>query len=411
MPESAVAEPPAATETPVVQETAGDRFEAVKAAHATNAVPPDQQQAPPVDTPSKAKAEPAKTGAAKSNGNASDIPEQFLTGEAPKDEKTEPEKESLTGDPDMDLLLGQETARKGDWALVKKKLKDMSGETKQLRAQLEATQKIASTKAIDGEEIKKAQAEVQRMQELLEKSDFQQSPRFQKFLAQEKSLLDAAKANLKGTEVDAETIELAARAAGQMRRKILEDAGVDASLLPLITPYLARLDELNGEKAGALENYKTFIAEDKQRARAREEQSIKAQIDEAGEVFDKVLKSLIPKLAPLQKLDPDKYPEWNQRADEIPKLARQMFTNELDLDKAAELAIMGASALQYMNIAEKLQGRLKEANATIAKLTAGQPGAGSQTNGQFVASNDASVNTPEGLKAARIKDFDALRPS
>lgn len=386
MPESAVAE---LAPAPTAEETRDAESIAIfDKASKENAGPEPQEELTPEPTP-KAKVEPAKLTAQPAKD---EIPEELLTGVKP--EATPPDKDD--DDPfKAELPASASEKHKVNWRRAREANEANLARIAAMAKEIETHKATPRVDEAMTAKYKALETERGELLAKLERADFQQSPRFQKFLAQEKHLLDAAKANLKGTEVDAETIELAARATGQVRRKILEDSGIDASLLPLITPYLARLDELNGEKHAALENHKTFLAEDSQRLKAREEQAVKAQIDEAGRVFDTVLKSLIPKLAPLQKLDPEKYPEWNARADEIPKLARRMFTNDLELAEAAELAVMGASAVEYRKIAETLQGRLKEANATIAKMTAGQPGAGSTTNGQFHPSNDATGDSPD----------------
>lgn len=385
MPESAVAE---LAPAPTAAETLdADSIASFDKASKENAGPEPQAEPAPETAP-KAKVDPAKPAAQPAKG---EIPEELLTGVKPE---APPEKDD--DDPfKAELPASASEKHKVNWRRAREANEANLARIASMAKEIETHKATPRVDEAMAEKYKALETERTELLAKLERADFQQSPRFQKFLAQEKSLLDAAKANLKGTEVDAETIELAARATGQVRRKILEDSGIDASLLPLITPYLARLDELNGEKSAALENHKTFLAEDSQRAKAREEQAIKAQIDEAGKVFDTVLKSLIPKLAPLQKLDPEKYPQWNLDADEIPKLAKRMFTNDMDLADAAELAIMGASGLKLHKMVGDLQGRLRAANETIKAMTASQPTAGSESNGRFHPSNDATGDSAD----------------
>lgn len=78
------------------------------------------------------------------------------------------------------LLLGQETARKGDWALVKSRIKSLRGknerlvgENRQLVAQLAAVKHIAAMTGLELRDTKR-QLEIAR-RELLEVTSLQES--------------------------------------------------------------------------------------------------------------------------------------------------------------------------------------------------------------------------------------------
>lgn len=384
MPESAVAE---LAPAPTAEETRDAESIAIfDKASKENAGPEPEVEPTPEPTP-KAKVDPAKPTAQPAKG---EIPEELLTGvkpEAPTEkEDDDPFKAELPASASEKHKVNWRRAREANEA----NLARIAAMAKEIETH-KATPRVDEAMAA---KFKTVEQERNEARNELSRTAYEKTPEMRELHSAALNAIAKAKTYVPES-VSKGIVEAALDLKGHARLKYLEDAGLSPTEANAVDARISDAEELKQDFDRRLEKHNEGMATHEQLAKARAEQEKQAQIDEAGKVFDTVLKSLIPKLAPLQKLDPEKYPEWNQRADEIPKLARRMFTNDLELAEAAELAVMGASAVEYRKIAETLQGRLKEANATIAKMTAGQPSAGSTTNGQFHPSNDATGDSAD----------------
>lgn len=242
--QAAVIDAPPATENAMPD--AGAIFDAIKnnSETALNAVPPEQQQAQDDPQPAKpAKTEkPAKeTTAPEKKPSKDDIPDELLTGKPEPEKKPDAEKDPFAYDPPASASEKTKT----HWAAAKQVNAELKGEVEKLRAEIETVRK--APKQADETtvaELKSLREERDKIAKELELADFRRSPRFQKIESQQKAALETAIENLKGSDIDADVIMAAAVAKGKARLKILEDAGIEGSLLALVAPSLAASGQL-----------------------------------------------------------------------------------------------------------------------------------------------------------------------
>lgn len=397
MSETATIEAPATDETGMA--SPGDIFNqaAQETGHNINAVPGNQP--PPDNAPDpklKAKAKDETTTDKKPAPD--DIPDEILHGT-----KVEPEKkDESTVDEDVLPPSASKKAHE-QFAKVKTRAETAEKERDAFKQELETIRKSPPKDEATAGQLKKLQTANEELTKKLELADFRSSPRFEKLDRQEKDTLASAAENLKGTDVPADVIELAARATGATRRKILEDAGIEGTTLALVTPYLAAFDALQSEKKGLLDNHAKFREEDQQRERQAREQR-EAQIRQQEDaVFEKVGKEAASKFAPLQKLPGEKYADWNASVDARMAMAKEFFSGKMTTEDMAEIAYAGVSYAAAAKMNEKLREANAQLQAKVKQLTAGQPGAGRlPANGENGAiSNDGTLSLDE----QRSRDF------
>lgn len=403
MSESALAEPPAQTAEETMDAASIASFDQ---AHAENTNAEQQTETDVVvDTPSKAKAEPAKTGEAKSSSDSSGIPEEILTGAKPEDktpEKDDEEKEEIPA--------GLSKKAEANWKLLREGKKTAQLERDAARRELEefkkATPKVDEAMAT---KFKAVEQEKTELAERLEKVSFQESPRFQKILKRENQLIESAKETLKGTDFDPQVVDLAAHATGAVRRKILDDAGIEGSARTDVMAYISRLDELGVEKAEALANYKTLSEQERVKTELAQKQARDMRVEQAINSFERKraeVKSRVTlpdgtirePLAPFQSSDGSN-PKWDEETKTRHNMAEEIFqaVHEQRISDD-DLALLSFKAVGYDTLAITLKAKVEElANlkALDKKHKVSQPSAGQQTNGQFRPSNDATGDSPD----------------
>jgi len=354
------------------------------------------------ESPAKAETPPAKTEAppeppAKQapTSDAPDIPEEILTGEKPAAKMESPEDDVLSAEPPANLSkLGA-----ADWVKLRDAARASKLEAEKLRKEIEAVKtKAPAVDEASLNELKTYREKVAEMEQRLERADFQNSPKFQAFIAREKTNLDNAKSYLEGTEIDASVIDRAASLAGAKRLEALKNAGLDAEQISAVVPYLANVDGIAAQKNEALANHKQlqeeWAAQEKLRAEERKVQERAA--DER--VFREVGAKVSSEFTPFQKVEG--YDKWNAQVDKLANEAKEFFSGNLPMEKVAEIAYYGVGAKTIHDMWKTQREQLKAARAEIAQLKAGQPTLGEQP--QRSASEDANADPFE--RAAR--EFD-----
>lgn len=405
MSESALAEAPAPTAEETMDAASIASFDQ---AHAENTNAEQQTETDVVvDTPSKAKAEPAKTGEAKSSSDSSGIPEEILTGAKPEDKTPEKDDDSPFK---VELPASASEKTKVNWARAQKAYEALEAkyelQTRDFEAHKKATPKVDEAMAAKYKAIEQEKTE---LAERLEKVSFQESPRFQKILKRENQLIESAKETLKGTDFDPQVVDLAAHATGAVRRKILDDAGIEGSARTDVMAYISRLDELGVEKAEALANYKTLSEQERVKTELAQKQARDMRVEQAINSFERKraeVKSRVTlpdgtirePLAPFQSSDGSN-PKWDEETKTRHNMAEEIFqaVHEQRISDD-DLALLSFKAVGYDTLAITLKAKVEElANlkALDKKHKVGQPSAGQQTNGQFRPSNDATGDSPD----------------
>lgn len=239
------------------------------------------------------------------------------------------------------------------------------------------------------EQLRKQLAEANeraaKIGEDFEKVAFEKSPKFQaQFSAREQTAIDLAKSYLDGTEIKPDIIELAARATGRKRVEILQQAGVDDTVLQLISPHLAAFDTVQREKQAALENWKTLSKQEQQQAQQQQERAMAQRAEQENKVWESVVNKARTDLLPLRASKEN--PEWNSRSEELVTRAKQIFNGDgADLPTFGETILKGVAYDAQQEVVEHLRGEVASLRAENGRLKSAAPGAtmtsGSQDNG------------------------------
>ncbi len=333
------------------------------------------------------------------------LPEELLTGKKP-----EPKVDDAISEIDaMVLPKNAKPEQVASFSKLKAEAKRIIEERTARITQLESSTSNGATKAeIEAaqERVKAAEAKAKEFESTIERLAFTESPRFQRFVADEAATLTTAKSYLEGTEINPDIIDYAARLSGSKRIQVLTEAGADPNIIAAVSPYLAQYDNIQRHKSGALENWKSeqgqFLEQQKAQQAAQMEQRKKSE-DEVWSTTVHELKDLVP----LRKFD--KNDSWNTRAEEILQRAKTVYNGDgVDLKTVAEKLIKGEGydALDELRIV--LTEELNKVREENARLKAAKPGA-SNGQGSSGISNDANLSPVEASKARFNRELAAAR--
>jgi len=358
-----------------------------------------QPQAPePSEAPTEPKAQvqpPAKADPVPEP----EFPEELLTGEKPAPK--EPEKDDLD-DIQPSTKMGE--AQKGNFAKLKDLTRAARAEAQQFKAELEKLKTAPKETGADPEEIKTYRQKIAEMEALVERTNFESSPKYRALVDAGRQAITDAKAYLEGTEIDPSVIDYAAIAKGKARTALLRDAGIDAETIALIAPSLAEADRKERERGQALENAKGMQSEWQQQEKARQEsQKAYKQAEEDG-IFDTVMTKVAKVFEPFQKFEGAE--KWNTQREALMQRAKDAYNGDkLSLEEFAEVVAYGVGAKVIHNLYHTVRAENKTLKERLSKVSAAQPSNGS-TNGRTTEPVRNGPMSEEQLFAERAASFD-----
>lgn len=376
-----------ATESPATEPDAlamsGDSFAArLAAGKEASAAPAEAKEAPPFAAPEPAKEPPAKEPVSTESKPTDAKPAAPAKAKAtPLDLPAKKEATPPAEDDEMAKLLAAEppsnvpAAVKSSHAILRKGYETAQAKIKELTAQLEERSKSPAAAPETESRLKAAEELVKQREAELERVAFERSPKFQRFVTAANDELTAAKAYLEGSEIDPNVIELASRATGANRLKILSENGVDGNAIAAISPHLARIDALNRDKTAAQENWKGTQAQweaEQRQAVERQNATVKEHEDR---VFSTVGKKLSETLEPFQKVDGNE--EWNSGVAAREAQVKAVFDGTLPLEKTSEVLYKGVAFDVIHEAWKDLRSKFNDLVAENERIRAVQPGVGS----------------------------------
>jgi hypothetical protein len=380
---------------PTLAETNFNSFEAAfqKAVEANpapaenDAIP--QQPTAPASEP-KAKAVPA--GA--SPQEESEFPPEMMGKEPAATEQAKDDLDEIQ----PSAKMGQES--RSNFDKLKSIAKEARVERDRFKAELEAAKSKPAIVA-DSEALKQAHDRLREMEQTLERSNFQMSPKFKAIITEKNQAIEDAKAYVVGSDIDPAVIEMAARVTGPNRVKILRDAGIDPETIASISPYLAHADRKERESAAAMEQSASLRQEWELQEQQRAEQQ-KAQIRaEEDRVYSEVGKRVSEVFAPFKKVPGAE--KWNAQVESLSAEAKEFFNGKMTVDRMAEIAYYGVGAKVVDKMYNALKGENKALRDQLAKLTAAQPSSAGSSN---TKSEVRPPGNPDELKSHLMNAFD-----
>lgn len=222
--------------------------------------------------------------------------------------------------------------------------------------------------------LKLANERASQLEQELERSAYERSPRFQKFGAEHTAEITAAKAYLEGTEISPGLVDAAAHASGAARIKLFRDNGVDSETIASIMPHLARADAIRRERDTSLDNWKTTMAQESEQYKSRQAQEEGKRVAEEKRVFTEIGAEMRKDNPAFTRVDGNE--KWNAIVAQNEKDAEAFFAGNKPLPELAKLAFEGVSARTIRMMNGELTRMLNESRAETAKLKAAQPGTG-----------------------------------
>lgn len=218
---------------------------------------------------------------------------------------------------------------------------------------------------------KAASARAAELEATLERVALKDSAKYQALDKQEQAELETAKSYVVGTEIDPNVIELAARAKGAARLKILREAHVDSETIAAVSPHLAALDRITATKDAELARSHESLAQE--RAQAEQERSAQeAQMKaEADRVFNDTLTSAKGTLKPFQRVEGND--AWNQQIATLETTAKELFNGKADIVRLADIAVKGVAYDVLDTMVTKQAKQINDLTAELGRLKAAQP--------------------------------------
>jgi hypothetical protein len=344
----------------------------------------------------KSAPEAKKTEAAPAeNGEEPEFPPEMMGKEPAKEEAPKDELDEIQPSQKM----GQES--RANFDKLKAIARTHKEELARVKSELEA---VKSKPAIiaDSEALKQAHDRIKEMEQTLERSNFQLSPKFKAIVSEKNQAITDAKAYLEGSEIDPSVIDLAARLTGPKRVAALRDAGLDAETIASISPFLAHADRKERESAQALEQSASmrqeWEAQERQAAQARKAQ----ERAEEDRIYTEVGQRVSKVFAPFQTVPGQD--KWNAQVERLNAEAKEFFNGSLPIDKMAEIAYYGVGAKVVDRMNNSLKTELKVLREENAKLKAAQPGGLGNSNGRQEAIKPPS--NPDELRTHLASSFE-----
>lgn len=275
------------------------------------------------------------------------------------------------------------------------KLKELQAEREEWKRKAESALVGLSKEQEDAH--KAAIERAAQLEQKLERAAYAESPKFQRFNAEEAAELGSAKSYLEGTEINPGIIEAAARTAGQARLRLLRDAGMDTETIAAIGPHLARADAIRRERDASLENWKSGLAADQEAQRAQRAQEEERRVADEQKIFKQVGEKMKTTLEAFQRVDG--HDKWNAMVEQNEKDAEAFFAGQKELPELAELAYEGVAARTTKLINNELRRQLNAANEELGRLRAAQPGTGHSADAK-AGDSSVPVSEQEGYKRA-----------
>lgn len=323
------------------------------------------------------------------------VPDHLLTGDKAKIAVVEDD--ILKAEPPKDLSA----KAKDNWRKLQessaKRIADLEAKI-QAQAAAPAAGDTTDWKA----KLEAVEARAAELEQRVERTDFEKSPRFQQqFTSKEQAALKDAVGYLEGSDVNPNIIDLAARATGSARIKLLSEAGIDGALLSAIMPSLRAYDDIQREKGAALENWKGTAAQwqkDQDHQKTQQEAQSRAQEER---VFTEVGQKVAQNFEVYQKVDG--HDGWNRQVDEISAEVKRFASGEMPLEQIAEIVHYGVGAKHLHAMFHTLQGKFREAQTELTALKSASPGGGN-ANGSTGKVEDPTSKLP--LKEGAAARFD-----
>lgn len=362
MPELETAPPPSpAAETAALSSRFDDALAKVKAEFPNGIDPEKLEQAvkPPPTTEKPPDAKPPTKG---------EVPDHLITG----DKIEKPADDDISK---IELPKGASPKSAEAFARLKVRIEELESKRKEWEAAPKVVDPTDWKAKLEAAESRAAELEAR-----VERTDFEKSPRFQQqFTTKEQNALKDATGYLEGSDVNPNVIELAARATGAARIKILGEAGVSGELLSAIMPSLRAYDDVQREKTAALENWKGTAAQwqaEQEKQKTAAEAQTRAQEER---VMADVGKKVAANFEVYQKVEG--HDAWNAQVDDLQTEAKKFFSGDMPLEQIAEVAYYGLGAKHLHAMFHTLQGKYREVQTELAKLKSASPGGGNANGG------------------------------
>lgn len=324
---------------------------------------------------------------------APEIPDEVLTGQ-----KTGKPKEDEDDIPTPEFRKPETRKHwddlKGRYTVAKTKLQ--TAEARLAELEKKAGQAADSSKY--DEQIKAAENRIKELETTIERTAFQESPRYKGLLAKENGSIEAAKGYLDGMDIPKRVIDIAASQSGADRLKTLKEAGADAETIAAVMPYLAHADTIRAEREAALAGYKEEHAREMAAEAQRREAETAQQKEKDATIFKGALDFAAKEFFPFRKVEG--HDAWNAEVEKTIERARAIFEGgDLPDADVAMVAIRAAGYEVQQGIIGRLQNRLKELQTENATLKAAQPDIhGKNKDGRQNQTNDP--NSPYSFESA-----------
>lgn len=296
------------------------------------------------------------------------VPDEFLTGKkADAPEVKEPEV--------VDEVPANAAPKQLREALARReaKLKELSVKVADYERKLAERPEGAPSKEQE-EAYHAAQEQVANLKELVERSAFERSEKYQKFGKREEAVIKDAQAYFEGTDVPPAVIEIASRMRGQARLKALRDSGLDSDAIGSIEHRLSKIDDIRGERDASLENWK-------QEAMAQQEQTKQEQMAQEARikardnaVFERKGAEMATKLEGFTRIPGNE--KHNAEVEENIREAKSFFDGTKTLDELAEMGFVAVAAGMTNKINKGLKAKVDALTEENSRLKAAQPGTG-----------------------------------
>lgn len=335
---------------------------------------PRQAPKEPVAAPEKPveRVEPAKPDQqpARQESKSGDIPDEFLRGKAAE----------KPAEDDFDKLMAEEPKgqiRQEDFKKVKqgaaKRLAESNAKVAEYEKRLAEAEKRGVPEDI-AKKLEQYEKTIAEREAVLERIAVQESPKFkERFTAKEAAISDRLKRHATELGLDAEKLQQALSASPKARVEILDNMGMEGSVLGSVVGLMNQYDLLQDDKSAFLTQSREVLAREAQEqaehaTRAEQERSAKEEA-----VFKSVVERMTKDFFPYQKVEGND--RWNQQSEELKVEAAKYWNGQVPHDKLSEAVLKGVAS----PILERAIVSLKSENATLreelAALKTAQPGA------------------------------------
>lgn len=312
----------------------------------------------PAAKPETVKAEPEKKPETETKTG---VPTQLFKKEAAP--KAEPVTPTVEKDPEF-----KNPAHKDQWNAVKSERDAAKARAAELEKQITELQGKA---ALADEGSKKLADYEKRIAELQERQagiDLSNEPAHKAKVQERDKLFGRAEAIAKESDVDSKTLSAALNLKGEARIEAIQQLSENLSALQAgrLGRVIDAIDALDADIDAERANASQVLSERQKAAQEQAAQERAAYIKQAATTFEQTADKLKAKLEVLNSAEG--HDDWNKQAAQIIEDAKAFYHGDVNLEAAAEAAIMAKSAPVFQKLAQDALAENDTLRSTVADL-------------------------------------------